>query len=204
MAYACALRSRCDDEKGSRLATVHRRSFVHTMVCCGTCTILCATWSISTCLLGNDTSGRSCTCTRATGASEHGCLEDIPAACTRSAPRDHHTAPHVHVFTAHVAVVGRCAKEQRLVPLLPSKSRGGSMLIFSPDAVADRREELVRFLAAFVSPPVDRTELGGRLRTLGEVRRERQLIPPRLFAGPCPHLPCNQSFLLMDALCSTR
>jgi hypothetical protein len=69
----------------------------------------------------------------------------------------------VHVHTSHW-----CATEQGLAPALPAKARGGSMLVFHPDAVAARRDALVKYLAATVSPPVDRADLGGRVRTLGD------------------------------------
>lgn len=69
----------------------------------------------------------------------------------------------VHVHTSHW-----CAAEQGLAPNLPSKSRGGSFFVYHPDAVAARRDALVRYLAGVVSPPIDRAEFGGRVRTLGD------------------------------------
>jgi len=69
----------------------------------------------------------------------------------------------VHVHASHW-----CASEQRLAPALPTKTRGGSMLVYQPDAVAARREALVAQLAGSVTPPVERAELLGRVQTLGE------------------------------------
>ena len=69
----------------------------------------------------------------------------------------------VHVHASHW-----CATEQRLAPTLPTKTRGGSMFIYHPDAVAARREALARQLAGSVTPPVASGELLARVKTLGD------------------------------------
>ena len=69
----------------------------------------------------------------------------------------------VPVHTSHW-----CGGEQGLAPILPSKSRGGSVFVYHPDAVAMRRDALVRYLSAVAAPAVDRIELGARVRTLGD------------------------------------
>jgi hypothetical protein len=69
----------------------------------------------------------------------------------------------VHVHASHW-----CATEQGLAPKLPSKTRGGSLLVYHPEAVAVRRAALVSELAASVTPPVPHDELLGRVQTLGE------------------------------------
>lgn len=61
-----------------------------------------------------------------------------------------------------------CAAEQGLAPALPTKTPAGSIFVYHPDAVATRRDALVRYLSVASSTPVDRADFGGRVRTLGD------------------------------------
>lgn len=78
------------------------------------------------------------------------------------------SGPHAESAVVHVHASHWCAVEQGLAPLLPSKTRDGSAVVYHVDAVAARREDLVGVLSRESSPPVDRRELGSRVRTLGE------------------------------------
>ena len=81
----------------------------------------------------------------------------------RAVAVEHAERAVVHVHTSHW-----CAAEQGLAPLLPSKWRGGSVLVYHPEAVASRRDVLVRYLSSTLAPPVDRVEFAARLRSLGD------------------------------------
>ena len=79
-----------------------------------------------------------------------------------------------HVEAAHLVVRSAhwCATEQRLAPLLPSKTRVGSAYVLTADAVAARRVEIAAWLVSASSPLdatfLDATEVVKRMAALGE------------------------------------
>jgi len=69
----------------------------------------------------------------------------------------------VHIHANHW-----CSNERGLAPTLASKTRSGSVLFYHPDAVAVRRDTIVRQLTTAWSSSINREEFAARMRTLGE------------------------------------
>jgi len=91
-----------------------------------------------------------------------------------------------HVEAAHLIVRSShwCATEQRLAPLLPSKTRVGSAYVLTADAVAARRVEMASWLVSASSPLdatfLDPTEVVKRMAALGE---GQALLSEKAIAG---------------------
>eukprot|EP00322_Chrysochromulina_rotalis_P018355 CAMPEP_0115848752 /NCGR_PEP_ID=MMETSP0287-20121206/11090_1 /TAXON_ID=412157 /ORGANISM="Chrysochromulina rotalis, Strain UIO044" /LENGTH=392 /DNA_ID=CAMNT_0003302687 /DNA_START=17 /DNA_END=1195 /DNA_ORIENTATION=- len=84
----------------------------------------------------------------------------------------------VHVHASHW-----CAEERGLAPTLPSLARAGSTLVVHPQAIAARRDALVRYLCLAASvggPSVERSEFLARVRTLGDGQAQ---LTEKAFAG---------------------
>lgn len=75
---------------------------------------------------------------------------------------------HAERAVVHVHASHWCSAEQGLSPVLAPKSRGGSVFIYHPEAVAARRDTLTRYLGGVLAPPVDKAEFSARLRSLGD------------------------------------
>ena len=77
------------------------------------------------------------------------------------------SGPRVERAVVHVRASHWCASEQGLMPSVPSRTRAGSVLVYSPDAVDARRDEFTRYLK-HMSADLDVAEYGARLRALGD------------------------------------
>jgi len=78
------------------------------------------------------------------------------------------TGTHAERALAKLHTGRWCSAEQGLAPALPTRSRLGSLFIHTPDAVTERRSDLVTFFATRASPAVDAFEMRSRLAALGE------------------------------------
>jgi hypothetical protein len=81
-----------------------------------------------------------------------------------------HVLTGSHAERGHVKLHGShwCWAEQSLAPVIPSKTKVGSVFIYSVEAVALRRSDLVAFFSTQVTPVVEPGEMMARMRALGD------------------------------------
>lgn len=78
------------------------------------------------------------------------------------------TGSHAERAVARLHTGRWCTSEQGLAPALATRSRLGSLFIYTPDAVTARRADLVSFFSTRASPPVDAFEMRSRVSSLGD------------------------------------